>query len=111
MNDEILKKLGYNNIALEMMLKREAQIDPNDIIMEYEIPGRSTKISKDPFTRKLDIITAKLIEVQDLINEIKSHPKEDRYDEDDKVFPMHKRYAIEYINDAKEEIKNISEIE
>ena len=36
MNDEILKKLGYNSIALEMLLKREAQIDPKDIIMPGE---------------------------------------------------------------------------
>ncbi len=36
MNDEILKKLGYNSIALEMLLKREAQINPEDIIMPGE---------------------------------------------------------------------------
>ena len=33
MNEENLKKLGYNTIALEMMLKRDAQINPEDIIM------------------------------------------------------------------------------
>ncbi len=36
MNEEILKKLGYNNIALEMLLKREAQIDHRNIIMPGE---------------------------------------------------------------------------
>ncbi len=44
MNDEILKKLGYNSIALEMLLKREAQINPEDIIM----PGdERTDIQQD----------------------------------------------------------------
>ena len=41
MNEEILKKLGYNNIALEMLLKREAQISPEDIIM----PGQSRVVN------------------------------------------------------------------
>ena len=36
MNHEILKKIGYNSVALEMLLKREAQIDPRDIIMPGE---------------------------------------------------------------------------
>jgi len=31
MNEEILKKLGYNNIALEMLLKREAQINTDNL--------------------------------------------------------------------------------
>lgn len=41
MNEEILKKLGYNNIALEMLLKREAQISPEDIIF----PGQDRAIN------------------------------------------------------------------
>ena len=41
MNEEILKKLGYNNIALEMLLKREAQIDHRNIIM----PGEERNIN------------------------------------------------------------------
>jgi hypothetical protein len=109
MNDEILKKLGYNNIALEIMLKREAQIDFNikDIIMESEIPSRNP----DPFTRQLDEIESKLKEVIKLIEVIESHPNEERYDEDSRIFPMHKKYAIEYINDSLTEIENIRNIE
>ena len=43
MNEEILKKLGYNSIALEMLLKREAQINPEDILM----PGERPNINRD----------------------------------------------------------------
>ena len=106
MNDEILKKLGYNNIALEMMLKRYAEIDPRDLIMESEIPGRNP----DPFTRQLDEIESKLKEVGKLIVKIKSHPNEERYDQDSHIFPMHKRHVIEYINEALTEIENIRNI-
>ena len=44
MNEDILKKIGYNNFASEMMQKRESQIDYKDIIMESEIPRRNPEI-------------------------------------------------------------------
>jgi hypothetical protein len=110
MNDEILKKLGYNNIALEMMLKRYAEIDPSYLIMESEIPSRNPDSLKDPFTQRLDEIESKLKEVGKLIVKIKSHPNEERYDQDSHIFPMHKRHAIEYIIDALTEIENIRNI-
>jgi len=44
MNEDILKKIGYNNIASEMMSKRESQINPNNIIMDRDIPRRSPEI-------------------------------------------------------------------
>ena len=110
MNDEILKKLGYNNIALEMMLKRYAEIDPSVLIMESEIPSRNPDSLKDPFTRQLDEIESKLKEVGKLIVKIMSHPNEEIYDQDSHIFPMHKRHAIEYINDALTEIENIRNI-
>lgn len=44
MNEDILKKIGYNSLALEMMLKRESQIDHNDIIFESDIPRRNPEI-------------------------------------------------------------------
>ena len=65
MNEEILKKLGYNNIALEMLLKREAQISPEDIIMPGEKPRLNTdsslrtirkivrRLCRNPFTKVL----------------------------------------------------------
>ena len=44
MNEEILKKLGYNNIALEMLLKREAQISYEDIIMQLLKDGHEINL-------------------------------------------------------------------
>ena len=36
MNHEILKKIGYNSVALEMLLKREAQINTDDLMPEQD---------------------------------------------------------------------------
>ena len=72
MNEEILKKLGYNNIALEMLLKREAQINPDNIIMPgdkrtiYNGDDQATEITLDNI--KEQYIT--------LINTIESLPDE-----------------------------------
>jgi len=78
MNEEILKKLGYNNIALEMLLKREAQISPEDIIM----PGQDRAINN---TNDKDATEISLENIQQqyktLINTIKSLPNE--HDGDD----------------------------
>ena len=77
MNEEILKKLGYNNIALEMLLKREAQISPDDIIMPgeqktiYNGDDQATEISLENIQQQY--IT--------LVNTIKSLP--DEHDGDD----------------------------
>ena len=78
MNEEILKKLGYNNIALEMLLKREAQISPEDIIM----PGQSRVVNntsdKDATEISLENIQQQYIT---LVNTIQSLP--DEHDGDD----------------------------
>ena len=51
MNEEILRKIGYNNIALEMMLKRDAQISADHIIFESDIPrNTSNTLSDDDIT-------------------------------------------------------------
>ena len=75
MNDEILKKLGYNSIALEMLLKREAQINPEDILIRNNIwmiilskigPGKITspkriviKLKKKSWSRIFNNLIAK----------------------------------------------------
>ena len=78
MNEEILKKLGYNTIALEMLLKREAQISPEDIIM----PGQDRTINN---TNDTDSTEISLENIQQqyitLVNTIKSLP--DEHDGDD----------------------------
>jgi hypothetical protein len=110
MNEEILKKLGYNTIALEMLLKREAQINPEDILM----PGERPSINKDPSLNDLssdvksDVrnILNKLEEIERLINDLPEYTvAEEEYDEDVRAFPMHKRYAKDELENLMEEIK------
>jgi len=110
MNDEILKKLGYNSIALEMLLKREAKINPEDILM----PGERPRINKDPSLNDLssdvesDVrnILNKLEEVERLINDLPEYTvAEEEYDEDVRAFPMHKKYAKDELENLMEEIK------
>ena len=112
MNDEILKKLGYNSIALEMLLKREAQINPEDILM----PGERPSINKDPSLNDLssdvrsDVrnILNKLEEVKELLNNLPEYTMaEEEYDEDVRAFPMHKRYAKDELENLIEEIKQL----
>lgn len=110
MNEEILKKLGYNNIALEMLLKREAQISPDDIIM----PGQRPRINKDPSIDEIssDDVHNQINEIENLLNNLKdkvnSLPeytvKEEEYDEDVREFPTHKRYILEYLEMALDEL-------
>ena len=55
MNEDILKKIGYNNFASEMMQKRESQIDYKDIIMESEIPRRNPEILSEDDIPKAEV--------------------------------------------------------
>ena len=78
MNEEILKKLGYNNIALEMLLKREAQINA-DVLM----PGEYKPVNNDaPDDQAVEITLQNLQQqVKTLINTIKSLPNEHNGDD------------------------------
>ena len=110
MNEEILKKLGYNSIALEMLLKREAQINPEDILMPGERPNINKDNSFDDLhsDTKTDIenILNKLDEVKSLIDNLPEYTvAEEQYDEDVRAFPMHKRYAKDELENLIEEIK------
>ena len=71
MNEEILKKLGYNNIALEMLLKREAQISPEDIIMPGQDRSINNTSDKDATEISLENIQQQF---QTLANTIQSLP-------------------------------------
>jgi len=55
MNEDILKKIGYNNFASEMMQKRGSQIDYNDIIMKSEIPRRNPEILSEDDIPKAEV--------------------------------------------------------
>ena len=78
MNEEILKKLGYNNIALEMLLKREAQINT-----EVLMPGEYKPVNNNtPDDQAVEIILENLkTQYTTIINTIKSLPNE--HDGDD----------------------------
>lgn len=77
MNEEILKKLGYNNIALEMLLKREAQINT-----EVLMPGEYNPVNNAPDDQAVEIILENLkTQFTTLISTIKSLPNE--HDGDD----------------------------
>ena len=112
MNEEILNKLGYNSIALEMLLKREAQINPEDILM----PGERPNLNRDPSLNDLasdvedqinDILN-KLEDVKRILNDLPEYTvAEEEYDEDVRAFPMHKRYAKDELENLIEEIKQL----
>lgn len=108
MNEEILKKLGYNNIALEMMLKREAQISADDLIREEDIPGRK---SPQSVSDQLKEISDTLIELKDLINNLpETVDSEAGYQEHKRVFPMHKQWSLLTLKDLSDEIENLKNI-
>lgn len=84
MNHEILKKIGYNSVALEMLLKREAQIntdnlkpeqDDSDFETLYNLQNKlldfmeEVRLSEVP--RKTDILDL-LEQTFDIISENKS---------------------------------------
>ena len=79
MNEEILKKLGYNNIALEMLLKRSAAEIDTEILM----PGEYNPVNNNtPDDQAVEIILENLkTQFTTLINTIKSLPNE--HDGDD----------------------------
>ena len=113
MNEEILKKLGYNNIALEMLLKREAQISPDDIIM----PGEKPRLNRDSSLNDIssDDVIQQITEIENLINRLKEKVnglpeytiKEEQYDEDVREFPTHKKYILEYLEMALDELPGL----
>ena len=113
MNEEILKKLGYNNIALEMLLKREAQISPDDIIM----PGEKPRLNRDSSLNDIssDDVLGQIDEIENLINRLKEKVnnlpeytiKEEQYDEDVREFGIHKKYILEYLELALDELPGL----
>ena len=79
MNEEILKKLGYNNIATQILLKRSAAEIDTEILM----PGEYNPVNNNtPDDQAVEIILENLkTQFTTLINTIKSLPNE--HDGDD----------------------------
>ena len=74
MNEEILKKLGYNNIATQILLKRSAAEIDTEILM----PGEYEPVNNDAPDDQAVEITLQNLQQQfkTLINTIKSLPNE-----------------------------------
>ena len=113
MNEEILKKLGYNNIALEMMLKREAQINIDGLEILDRTPrlNRDTSINDLSSDVKSDIenIKNKLKEINDLLENLPEYTiKEEEYDEDVREFTVHKKNSKEILLELIKEINKLS---
>lgn len=112
MNEEILKKLGYNNIATQILLKREAaEVDLDNIFMPGE---KRPRLNIDPTLKEIepDDVVGQLEEIENLLNtlqeKVNSLPeytiKEEQYDEDVREFPTHKKYILEYLKMALDEL-------
>ena len=111
MNEDNLKKLGYNNIATQILLKRSAaEFDLDNILM----PGQRPRLNIDSTLQDIepDDVVGKIEEIENLLNALKekvnSLPeytiKEEQYDEDVREFPTHKNYILEYLKMALDEI-------
>ena len=79
MNEEILKKLGYNNIATQILLKRSAAEIDTEILM----PGEYEPVNNDAPDDQAVEITLQNLQQQfkTLINTIKSLPNEHNGDD------------------------------
>ena len=105
MNEENLKKLGYYNIALEMLLKREAQINPEDIIM----PGdERTDIQQD--YSNVEIILENLkSQIVQILNTAKSLPEflEGEEGPDDSAYYDYRRSLVDSLEEAGSKISSL----
>jgi hypothetical protein len=98
MNEEILKKLGYNSIALEMLLKREAQISPEDIIM----PGQERSDIRQDYSNVEIILENLKSSIIQILNTAKSLPEflEGEDGPDDSAYYDYRRSMIDSLEAA-----------
>ena len=105
MNEEILKKLGYNNIALEMLLKREAQIDHRNIIM----PGEERSNIQQDYSNVEIILENLKSQIIQILNTAKSLPQflEGEESPDDSAFYDYRRSLIDSLEEAGNKISTL----
>jgi len=105
MNEEILKKLGYNSIALEMLLKREAQIDPRDIIM----PGEDRSSIQQDYSNVEIVLENLKSQIIQILNTAKSLPQflEGEEGPDDSAFYDYRRSLIDSLEEAGNKISTL----
>jgi hypothetical protein len=105
MNEEILKKLGYNSIALEMLLKREAQIDPRDIIM----PGEDRSSIQQDYSNVEIVLENLKSQIIQILNTAKSLPQflEGEEGPDDSAFYDYRRSLVDSLEEAGNKISTL----
>jgi len=105
MNEEILKKLGYNNIALEMLLKREAQIDHRNIIM----PGEERSNIQQDYSNVEIILENLKSQIIQILNTAKSLPQflEGEEGPDDSAFYDYRRSLLDSLEEAGNKISTL----
>jgi hypothetical protein len=105
MNEEILKKLGYNNIALEMLLKREAQIDLRNIIM----PGEERSNIQQDYSNVEIILENLKSQIIQILNTAKSLPQflEGEEGPDDSAFYDYRRSLINSLEESGNKISTL----
>jgi hypothetical protein len=105
MNEEILKKLGYNSIALEMLLKREAQIDPRDIIM----PGEDRSSIQQDYSNVEIVLENLKSQIIQILNTAKSLPQflEGEEGPDDSAFYDYRRSLINSLEESGNKISTL----
>jgi len=105
MNEEILKKLGYNNIALEMLLKREAQIDLRNIIM----PGEERSNIQQDYSNVEIILENLKSQIIQILNTAKSLPQflEGEEGPDDSAFYDYRRSLVDSLEEAGNKISTL----
>lgn len=96
------------NIIHEQFIK--LSISPDDVLMPGEY--QPTIESDDSIVEiKLDDILEKLNQIKKDINSLPQYTSsEAQYDSDTRAFPMHKRWALDYIKHTIEEIINLKEV-
>jgi hypothetical protein len=105
MNHEILKKIGYNSVALEMLLKREAQIDPRDIIM----PGEDRSSIQQDYSNVEIVLENLKSQIIQILNTAKSLPQflEGEEGPDDSAFYDYRRSLVDSLEEAGNKISTL----
>lgn len=108
-NANNLDNFGFY-IEANILTKLAYDILPEDIIMPGDRPRLNTDstlndIPSDTTANQINLIKTKLDELKELVENLPEYTlAEEKYDEDVRSFPMHKKYILEYLNMAIDEI-------
>jgi hypothetical protein len=108
-NANNLDNSGFYKEA-NILTKLAYDILPEDIIMPGDRPRLNTDstlndIPSDTTANQINVIKTKLDELKELVENLPEYTlAEEQYDEDVRSFPMHKKYILEYLNMAIDEI-------